>query len=434
MSTSGPKSVARVSLSGYIEEGELSEVNLHDLLTVFELGEQTGVLKLSPADPALTVHLGFSEGVITAVKCDALPPLGADLVRMGVDRDAIAAARREDPSVEGVVHRLIDREELTPEDLGEVLRRRILSALLMVQGGQARFSFVIEVSVPTYPGTGTRPSDLVKTLRREAEAMKDVWADTMAASAVFGRLPTAPAQAPEGLGDLESWLYDRLATPTPLWRFTREHGLAFSRVAIAATALDGRGLVTPLARQWGDAPPTPLAPGDPAPRFRLTATGGGEVTLGARRGQRTLLVFCGSLACPLARAQAEELARAAYQTGAGTTPLLVVREAAGGSPLPQLVDEDGELARAYGVRESRWARLHPANFRRGPAALQGLLRRAPGLLPAAFVVRPDLTLESVHYGRYAADLPAAATLGARPPSPAEARPARSARAPRPARR
>lgn len=418
MSVTAPRGVARVSLSGYIEEGELSEVDLHDLLTVFELGQQTGVLTLEPPDRILTVHLGFAEGVITAVKCDALPPLGADLVRAGVDRAEIAAARSEDPSVEGVVHRLVERGALTLEALGEVLRRRILSALLLVQAGQAHFSFVVEVSVPTYPGTGTRPGELVKTLRREAAAMKAAWADTTSPSAVLGRLPVAPdggsaaLAALAELGELERWLYDRLASPMPLWRFTREHGLAFSRLAIAAAALDGRGLVTPLEHQWGDAAAARLAPGDPAPRFRLASTARGTVTLGARRGERTLLVFLGSLRCPVARAQAEALARAARATGAATTPLLIVREAADAAPLPQLVDADGAVARAYGVQESRWARLHPGNLR-NPAAFSGMFRGLPPLPPAAFVVRPDLTLERVHYGRFASDLAPERLLGSR---------------------
>ena len=118
-----------------------------------------------------------------------------------------------------------------------------------------------------------------------------------------------------------------------------------------------------------------VAPGTPAPRFRLCDLDGGEETLGSLlTGHRALLLVFSDIACPACTALFPRVA--AWQRAGGSTRVVLVL--AGRVPaaarLPEgvsaLVDVDGIVARSYGVRGT----------------------------PSAVVVRADATVQSTAAG------------------------------------
>ena len=113
-----------------------------------------------------------------------------------------------------------------------------------------------------------------------------------------------------------------------------------------------------------------LAPGTPAPDFRVFSTDGTRVSLGDYRGQRLVLFFFPRAFGPGATVEARRFRDSAVALAASGVALLGVSPdthsrqcefaRAERLPFPLVADAEGTLCRAYGARGALWPLVHAA--------------------------------------------------------------------------
>jgi peroxiredoxin/uncharacterized membrane protein YphA (DoxX/SURF4 family) len=180
--------------------------------------------------------------------------------------------------------------------------------------------------------------------------VRNVFLAAAAGVVVFGAGPDAGGSVIDAIGDLDG-------TGLVL------AGIAVAAIAVALALLGRRGttLITGTPAEADAAARQPAGPpvGSAAPRFSLARPSGGTVTLSdlLARGKRVLLVFfspscgpCVRIAPELARWQrefADTLTVVVLSSGA---PETVLERATQHEITDVLVDERGEVAKAYGSR------------------------------------------------------------------------------------
>jgi peroxiredoxin Q/BCP len=160
-----------------------------------------------------------------------------------------------------------------------------------------------------------------------------------------------------------------------------------------------------------------LTAGQPAKLFTATDITGAPVALADYRGRRTLLSFLRSAACPLCslrvrylidrypNLQARGLAIiAVFETSPETTMKFAGTQHA---PFPLIANPAHDLYRLYGSQYSLWGLISGLFVKRRKAWNEAQQLRLGGgmsdgnhtLLPADFLIGPDLIIERAYYGR-----------------------------------
>ena len=160
-----------------------------------------------------------------------------------------------------------------------------------------------------------------------------------------------------------------------------------------------------------------LAAGQPAKLFATTDITGAPVALADYRGRRTLLSFLRSAACPLCSLRVHYLIdRYAYFQARGlsiiavfeTSPETTMKYAGTQHPpFPLIANPANDLYRLYGIQRSLWGAISGFLVTRrkewGEAKRLGLGGGMSDgnhtLMPADFLIGPDLIIERAHYGR-----------------------------------
>lgn len=164
-----------------------------------------------------------------------------------------------------------------------------------------------------------------------------------------------------------------------------------------------------------------LLPGMPAPLFRTRDSFGTPLHLADYRGERLMLSFYRYASCPLCNLRMHELLRrypgwqrrglrmvAVFESPAAHIRRYLDRHAA---PFPIVPDPDRTLYRGYGVQDS-WAGFLRAWTRHLPMVFDAVMRKGflPGhmdgdwaMLPADFLIGPDLCIADAFYGSHIGD-------------------------------
>jgi peroxiredoxin Q/BCP len=162
-----------------------------------------------------------------------------------------------------------------------------------------------------------------------------------------------------------------------------------------------------------------LQPGQPAEDFQVEDIFGRPVRLIDFKGRKLLLAFFRYASCPLCNLRISSLIReyetlqakgldvvAFFQSPSDSIRQYVGRQDA---PFPIVADPDRVIYKLYGV-ESSWPKFILGSMRLGrltKAAFKGFF---PGkmegsipLVPADFLIGPDLTIAQVYYGKDISD-------------------------------
>lgn len=160
-------------------------------------------------------------------------------------------------------------------------------------------------------------------------------------------------------------------------------------------------------------------PGEPAPNFTATTLDGETLTLSDLAGRRVQISFFRYASCPFCNLYLHRLAQKAELFAAHNLAVVALFQSPAGSlrrhagrrslPFPLIADPQRRIYRLYGV-ESSWY-----GYLKGALRLDRLLSAArngylPGkmegdkaLLPADFLLTPDLIIDVAHYGRDISD-------------------------------
>ena len=195
--------------------------------------------------------------------------------------------------------------------------------------------------------------------------------------------------------------------------------MPFDEIARAVAALEAAGLIELRSAQRGQQIKySRLQAGDLAPAFTLPTLDGGNFSLGALRGKRTLLAFHRHAGCPYCNLRIHELIQAHPQLeGAGVQVVAVFGSSVQGlqervgtqqPPFTLVADEDDAIHTLYGTQRSLLGSLSPAlipkwleGYRLG--IKHGSTDNQATRLPADFLIGPDLRLEGVLYGKNAVE-------------------------------
>lgn len=164
-----------------------------------------------------------------------------------------------------------------------------------------------------------------------------------------------------------------------------------------------------------------LVSGMSAPGFALTDAFGEPVRLDDYRGERLLLSFYRFASCPLCNLRVHQLLKhypdwqgrglhmvAVFESPAEHIHHYLDRHAA---PFPIIPDPERVLYRAYGVQAS-WTGFLRAWTRHLPMVFEAVVRRRflPGrmdgdwaMVPADFLIGPELRIADAFYGRHIGD-------------------------------
>lgn len=163
-----------------------------------------------------------------------------------------------------------------------------------------------------------------------------------------------------------------------------------------------------------------IAPGHPAPRFSVTDIEGWHFDLEAYEGQCLMISFYRYAACPLCNLRIHRLielypelqARGLQMLAFFESPVWSIREHVGrqGAPFPIIPDPARQVYARYGVTTSwlktlvgsmRLPTVYEAVFRQGfrPGRMEG----NKALVPADFLIGPDLEVREAYYGRDISD-------------------------------
>lgn len=164
-----------------------------------------------------------------------------------------------------------------------------------------------------------------------------------------------------------------------------------------------------------------LVAGAPAPLFTAIDTNNQTMDLAALRGQPILLSFYRSATCPLCSLRVWYMAQKAPVLQARGLRIVAVFESPRDDTLhfcnlaqppqfPLIADPDRRLYSQYGIGYS-WAGVLVGFARRALNYAQAFARRrgkfmttgVKHLMPADFLIAPDLTISVAHYGRDTGD-------------------------------
>lgn len=158
-----------------------------------------------------------------------------------------------------------------------------------------------------------------------------------------------------------------------------------------------------------------LTPGQKAIDFEWTDITGKTINLSDYRGKKILLSFFRFAQCPFCNLHLNALSKRYDEFHASgleiiafiQSPLEAVKQMASrhAAPFPILADYEEKIYSKYGITHSR-AGMFKAMFLRAGTLIHAMLKGYiplktegdPALMPAEFLINPDGTIHTAHYG------------------------------------
>ncbi|MDB5045624.1 MAG: ahpC [Deinococcus sp.] len=381
-----------------------------------EQGEPT-LLKLSFSDPKLATVLQLFEGQVMGVRSQILPAWSASLVQHGLPPVAVTEVQQHASSLFDALSQLIERGYVTREEIDEIYRERVVSALLPLawRTGTA--------SSTQFPGA-TPPDGLHRYNALESVQAAQHFAASLGESE-RALLPSdgfvASPLASNSLDWTESSqrVYHAALRGLTLGEMAERLGQRWDVLTQNVMQLVRAGAL----RREDAAVPKLVAPrlvaGQLAPDFCLPDLSGGQTRLSELRGQPVWLVFNRQSTCAMCNphnAQIIAVYEQLKQRGVrivtiwgSTLADLSVGIGHLQPPYPVLADPRDETYDRYGLSMSLAGTLDVRNL---PTMVQGFkmmgtkaLKSDGELLrmPAEFLIGSDGRIEVAHYNSYGTD-------------------------------
>jgi peroxiredoxin len=380
-------------------------------------GGKSGTLRFSTPNPNLELRLQMKAGRIVGVAGHSVPRLSDVLLKQGLPAEVVGRlgmelSQNKNPDA---------LKSLVRGTLEQALERRLVIGLLPIwEEREGSFEFAPSDDPPVTLEPGLAFENVAFELARRVDefgrSMLNISPDDVYAIA-------------ERIGDFseriahlraQDWaLVNLIDGEQPLAQIGWQAVMPFDEIARAIAALEAAGLIELRSAQRGQQIKySRLQPGDLAPAFTLPTLDGGNFSLGALRGKRTLLAFHRHAGCPYCNLRIHELIQAHPQLErAGVQVIAVFGSSVQGlqkrvgmqqPPFTLVADEDDAIHTLYGTQRSLLGSLSPAlipkwleGYRLG--IKHGSSDNQATRLPADFLIGPDLRLEGVLYGKNAVE-------------------------------
>jgi peroxiredoxin len=319
----------------------------------------------------------------------------------------------------GALKMLIAQGQLTMQDVAEISRKRVLSALLPMafrDGGAIHTP--LSGTIPPRPLGSIDAVEAVQAAESYASQLNLEARALHPADSFLAAAPVTPSVTQTAAR--EQALVSQLAAQgLNLGEIAQRLPMRWDRLAQHVAALLTQGT---LRRSRGDettAVSPRLSAGDLAPDFRLPTLSGQSLRLSDLRGQRVWLVFNRQSTCALCNPHnAQIITMHEHMRQQGVQIVTVwgssVEDLSQGigtlrPPYPVLADPQDRTYNQYGLEMSLRGTLDARNL---STALQGIkmmgskaLKSDGELLrmPAEFLIGPDGIIEEAHYNSYGSD-------------------------------
>ena len=397
--------------------GTLALFSVPEAIQFISGGGKSGTLRFSTPNPNLELRLHMKAGRIVGVAGRSVPRLSDVLLKQGIPADVVGRlgmemSQNKNPDA---------LKTLVRGTLEQALERRLVIGLLPIwEEREGSFEFAPSDDPPVTLEPGLAFENIAFELARRVDefgrSMLNISPDDVYAIA-------------ERIGDFsdriahltaQDWaLVNLIDGEQPLAQIGWQSVMPFDEIARAVAALEAAGLIELRSAQRGQQIKySRLQAGDLAPAFTLPTLDGGNFSLGALRGKRTLLAFHRHAGCPYCNLRIHELIQAHPQLeGAGVQVVAVFGSSVQGlqervgtqqPPFTLVADEDDAIHTLYGTQRSLLGSLSPAlipkwleGYRLG--IKHGSTDNQATRLPADFLIGPDLRLEGVLYGKNAVE-------------------------------
>lgn len=397
--------------------GTLALFSVPEAIQFISGGGKSGTLRFSTPNPNLELRLQMKAGRIVGVAGRSVPRLSDVLLKQGIPADVVGRlgmemSQNKNPDA---------LKTLVRGTLEQALERRLVIGLLPIwEEREGSFEFAPSDDPPVTLEPGLAFENVAFELARRVDefgrSMLNISPDDVYAIA-------------ERIGDFsdriahltaQDWaLVNLIDGEQPLAQIGWQSVMPFDEIARAVAALEAAGLIELRSAQRGQQIKySRLQAGDLAPAFTLPTLDGGNFSLGALRGKRTLLAFHRHAGCPYCNLRIHELIQAHPQLeGAGVQVVAVFGSSVQGlqervgtqqPPFTLVADEDDAIHTLYGTQRSLLGSLSPAlipkwleGYRLG--IKHGSTDNQATRLPADFLIGPDLRLEGVLYGKNAVE-------------------------------
>ena len=397
--------------------GTLALFSVPEAIQFISGGSKSGTLRFSTPNPNLELRLHMKAGRIVGVAGRSVPRLSDVLLKQGIPADVVGRlgmemSQNKNPDA---------LKSLVRGTLEQALERRLVIGLLPIwEEREGSFEFAPSDDPPVTLEPGLAFENVAFELARRVDefgrSMLNISPDDVYAIA-------------ERIGDFseriahlktQDWaLVNLIDGEQPLAQIGWQSVMPFDEIARAIAALEAAGLIELRSAQRGQQIKySRLQPGDLAPAFTLPTLDGGNFSLGALRGKRTLLAFHRHAGCPYCNLRIHELIQAHPQLERVGVQVIAVfgssvqglRERVGTQqpPFTLVADEDDAIHTLYGTQRSLLGSLSPAllpkwleGYRLG--IKHGSTDNQATRLPADFLIGPDLRLEGVLYGKNAVE-------------------------------
>ena len=383
---------------------------------------ENNVLHLNFSNTSSNTALQLSGGQITGVRSAVLPDWSTSLIEHGVHPAAVAGASLQGTTYVGALRMLIEMGHLTPEELVQISRSRILAALLPIAWRDAATSLTpFGGQMPVRPLGGIDAREAVRTTELHAAVLGEQArelqpSDCFLASAAFQEATFVPAAQRPG----QAQVYRLASQGLNLGEIARRLPMRWDILTEQVLALVAGGALRPAGSNEVPAVAPQLTAGQIAPDFRLTDISGETLRLSDLRGQPVWLLFNRQSTCAMCNPHHAQIitlsehlrARGVQIVSVWGSSVTDLQQGIGAlrPPYPVLADPKDTTYDQYGLTHSLRGFLDVRNL---ATTLQGLrmvgvaasLKSDGELLrmPAEFLIGPDGEVQQAHYNSYGTD-------------------------------
>ncbi len=402
--------------------GNLSGMPLYEVLTILEAGGKTGLLKMTINDNtgAPSTFLAIKNGKIGRIKSAFLPSWEKSLLSLDIPEADVKSYFRQGLSIVKIIENLISDGLLTKRQISELLKYRMMMALLPIfHCDDGFFSFSPENVDSGYIEPGIHATALSLEMNHRLDELKNISSIEFNPSQKF-KLSNLIGDFSDRIVDLNKtdWmLISIFAEEMNLAQASRKSHLLWNELILSVRKLEHLGLLG-LVNTQETKRDLHLKNGDSAPPFSLPDLNGNLVSLGAYRGKKLLISLNRSADCPICNPHIQSLMEAYSLLQENGIEVIAIfnssleemQEHVGllKPPFPLLADENATTHASYGLSKSLFGLMSPKNMslmKRGLKMQGTAMKMQKDLLtmPAEFLVNKDLSIYKAHYNAYAAD-------------------------------
>ena len=400
--------------------GDLSGMQLPEILTILEVGGKTGLLKIEFSETLPKTYLAIKNGKIGRIRSAFLPSWYKSLLHIGVPEVELSAQKYDGFNVVQKIEELKTVGLINQEQVQELLKHRMLMALLPIfHCNKGSFSFSPENVDSGYIEPGMHATALSLELSRRLDELKNINGIEFNPNQSF-KLSNLIGDFSDRIADLDKndWmLISIFSQKTSLAEASKKSHLLWNEIVLSVQKLEKLGLIglenpSNPKKNWR------LEAAFSAPPFSLTSLSSETVSLGSYRGKKILLSLNRGADCPICNTHIQSLIEAYPRLKKQGIEVIAIFHADLSDlqnrvgrllpPFPLLADPDGVVHESYKLSKSFFGLISPKNM---PEMRRGMKLEGTGIkvnkefltMPAEFLINPDLSIYKAHYYAYIAD-------------------------------